>query len=79
MQNLEKRISVLEQASYSTTDTVIFIYFVGLSEGAKEIQRISHGGQAWQRQPDESEQALKGRAQRESKSNPHGAMVLLCY
>lgn len=61
-----------------TGDAVLFIHFVAMGED-KEIQRITHGGQEWQRQPDESEQALKDRAQQESKPNPHGATVLRCY
>ena len=79
MQNLYKRITALEQASYSNTDDVMFIHFVDMGEVDKEIQHITHDGQDWQRQPDESEQALKDRAERESKPNPCGAMVLLCY
>lgn len=79
MQALEKRIKALEQASYSNTDDVMFIHFVGLGEVDKKIQRITQGGQDWLRQPDESEQSLKDRAQRESPPNPHGARILLCY
>ena len=79
MQALQKRIKALEQASYSTTDDVMFIHFVGLGEANKEIQRVTHGGQDWQRQLDESEQALKDRAQKGVKPNPHGATVFLCH
>ena len=79
MQALEKRISALEQASNSNTDDVMFIHFVGMSEVDKEIQRITHGGQDWQRKLDESEQALKDRAQQRAKLNPHGVTVLCCY
>ena len=79
MQTLERRVSALEQASYSNTDDVMFVHFVGMGEVDKEIQRITHGGQDWQRQPDESEQALKDRAQLEATPNPHGAMVFLCH
>ena len=79
MQTLEKRITALERVSYSNTDDVMFIHFVGMGAVDKEIQRITHGGQEWQRQPDESEQALKDRSERESTPNPHGARVLLCY
>ena len=56
MQTLLKRITALEQASNSHTDDVMFIHFVGMGEVDKEIQRITHGGQDWQRQPDESQQ-----------------------
>jgi hypothetical protein len=58
---------------------VMFIHFVDMGEVDKEIQRIAHGGQAWQRQPDESEQALKERAQQGANPNPHGATVFLCH
>ena len=79
MQSLEKRITALEQASYSNTYDVMFIHFVGLGEVDREIQRITHGGQDWLRQPDESEQALKDRAQQGVNPNPHGARVFLCH
>jgi len=79
MQALQKRIKALEQASYSTADDVMVIQFVGMGEVDKEIQRITHGGQAWQRQSDESEQALKDRAQQGANPNPHGATVFLCH
>ena len=79
MQTLEKRITALENASHSHTDDVMFIHFVGMGEVDKQIQRITHGGQEWQLNPDESEQALKDRAQKEAKPNPDGASVFLCY
>ena len=79
MHSFSKRIKALEQASYSNTDDVMFIQFVGLGEVDGEIQRITHGGQDWQRQPDESEQALKDRAQQGANPNPHGATVFLCH
>ena len=79
MQTLEKRITALERVSYSNTDYVRFIHFVALGEVDKEIQRITRGAQEWQRQPDESEQALKDRAELGAKPNPHGATVFLCH
>ena len=79
MQAIERRIFALEQVSYSNTDMVMFIHLVGMGDGDKEIQRITQGGQEWQRQPDESEQTLKDRAQREAKPNPQGALMFLCY
>ena len=79
MQALEKRIAALEQASYSHTDDVMFIHFLGMGEADKEIQRIRHGTKDWLRQPDESELALKDRAQQGVKPNPHGATVFLCH
>ena len=79
MQALLKRITAPEQASYSHTDDVMFIHFVGMGEVDKEIQRITHWGQEWQRQPDESQQALKDRAQPGAKPNLQGATVFLCH
>ena len=79
MHSLKKRIATLEQASPANTDEVMFIHFVDMGDADKEIQRITHGGQDWQRQPDESVQALKDRAQLGAKPNPHGATVFLCY
>ena len=79
MQALEKRITALEQASYAHTDDVMFIHFVGMGEVDGGIQRITHGEQDRLRQRDESEQALKDRAQQGAKSNPHGATVFLCH
>ena len=79
MQALRKRVYALEQASFSNTDDVMFIHFVALGEVDREIQRITHGGQDWLRQPDESEQALKERAQHGANPNPHGATVFLCH
>ena len=80
MQALQKRITALEQASYSHTDDVTFIHFVGMGEVDKEIQRITHGGHDWQRQPNESEQALKDRAIREVPPPKAGCGTLfLCY
>ncbi len=61
-QSLEKRIAVLEQASNTNTDVMIFIHLVGMGETDKEIERITKGGQEWKRQPDESEQAFTDRA-----------------
>ena len=80
MQALLKRITALEQASYSHTEDVMFIHFVGMGEVDKEIQRITQGGQELQRQPNESEQALKDRAIREVPPPKAGCGTLfLCY
>ena len=75
MPTLEKRIEALEQASDTNTDMVIFIHLVGMGEVDKEIQRITQGGQEWQRQPDESEQDFKDRARCEA---PPG-MMFFCF
>lgn len=79
MATLEKRIEALEQASNTNTDNVIFIHFVGMGEVNAQIQRITHEGQEWQRQPDESERDLKDRALQDAKSKPHQALMLYCY
>ena len=79
MHSLKKRIATLEQASPANTDEVMFIHFVDMGDADKEIQRITHGGQDWQRKTDESVQALKDRAQLGAKPNPHGATVFLCH
>ena len=79
MATLEKRIEALEQASATNTNIVMFIHLVGMGEADKEMERITKGGQEWQRQPDEPVQALKERAQREANPNPNGALMFLCY
>ena len=79
MATLEKRIEALEQATNTNTDRVIFIHLVGMGEVDKEIERITKGGQEWQRQPDESEQALKDRAKSEAVPNPNGTLMFFCY
>jgi len=64
MASLNHRISKLEQASPCESIGPMFIHFVGM-DNEDEIQRITNGNQAWQRQPNESEQGLKDRAERE--------------
>ena len=79
MQTLERRIAALKQSSFTNTVAVMFIHLVGMGEVDREIQRIACRGQKWQRQPEESEQALKDRAQHGANPNPHGATVFLCH
>ena len=80
MATLEKRIEALEQASYTNTEVVIFIHLVGMGATDKEIERITKGGQEWQRQPNESEQDLKDRATREaSPPAPKCRAMFFCY
>ncbi len=62
MATLEKRIEALEQASPTDTEPPLFVHFVGMGAEPRQIERITHGGKAWERQPDESEQDLKDRA-----------------
>jgi hypothetical protein len=79
MQNLDKRISALEQASPGNIGP-IFIHFVGLDTKDSEIERIEKGNQEWQRQPGETEQELKDRAKREVIPPLAGcSTVFLCY
>ena len=51
MQNLDKRITALEQASYSNTDDVMFIHFVDMGEVDKEIQHITEMGKTGSASP----------------------------
>jgi len=79
MQNLDKRISALEQASPGNIGP-IFIHFVGLDTKDSEIERIEKGNQEWRRQPGETEQELKDRAKREVIPPQAGCCtVFLCY
>lgn len=78
MQTLNKRLSALEQAN-PTNNGPMFIHLVGLDTTDSEIERITKGGQEWQRQPGESQEALKDRALQVASPNPHGAMVFLCF
>lgn len=74
MLNLETRIAALEQASPQYIAPNIFICCV--AEGsADELKRITYQGQTWERHPDESEQDLKDRADRESAPNARGFKV----
>lgn len=66
MQNLEKRIAALEQAS-PQGEKVIFVILVGMGEVGMEITHIrdNHGNQ-WNRRPEETEEAFKDRAKSET-------------
>ena len=70
MATLEKRIALLEQATPTDMEPPIFVHFVGLGTEASQIERVTHGGKAWERQPNESEQDLKDRAMRETLPPP---------
>ena len=79
MQNLEKRITALEQASRSSIEP-IFVQFVGLNSNVNEIQHITKGNQEWLRMPEESEQVLKDRVFGEVPPPKAGcSTVFLCY
>lgn len=79
MQTTEKRIAALEQASNTNTDRVMFIHLVGMGETDKEIQRITHGNQEWERQLNESEQDFQDRAKQEAKPTPTGCLTFFCF
>lgn len=77
MQNLEKRIVALEQAS-PEGDTVMFIHLVGMGEVDKEIQHITANRKEWKREPGETEQDFQDRAERETTPSPTGSKVFMC-
>lgn len=79
MRKLETRVAALEQAT-STSTGPIFVHFVGMGTKDSEIERITCGVQEWQRQPHESEQDLKDRANREATPpQPDCCVVFFCY
>lgn len=79
MQNLDKRISALEQAK-PTNLGPFFIHLVGLDAIDCEIERITKGHHEWPRQPGESVQDLKDRAVRETPPPKAGCSnVFLCF
>ena len=79
MQSLEKRITVLEQASPGSTEP-IFVQFVGLDTKDSEIQRITKGNHEWLRKSGESERDLTDRAIGEVPPPKAGcSTVFLCY
>ena len=63
----------------ANTDVVIFVHLVGMGATDKDIERITRGGQEWQRQPDESEKALEDCAKSEAVLNPLGTLMFSCY
>ncbi len=82
MQATEKRIAALEQVS-PETDTVMFIHLVGMGEVDKEIQHIASDpytaqNKEWQREPGETEQDFRSRAERETIPSPAGSKVFIC-
>jgi hypothetical protein len=79
MQNLDKRMSALEQAS-PTDIGPIFIHFVGLDTKDREMNRTTKGDREWQRQPNETVQELKDRAIREApQSKPRCSNGFHCF
>ena len=79
MQALEKRLSVLEQASPIKIGP-FFIHLVGMDTKDSEIQRITKGNHEWLRKSGESERDLTDRAIGEVPPPKAGcSTVFLCY
>jgi hypothetical protein len=76
MQNLEKRIAALEQASPQTY-SVVFVILTRLGEVDKELVHIydSHNNQ-WHRKPNETEREFKDRATAETPRKENGVALL---
>ncbi len=76
MQNLEKRITALEEAS-PPMDMVVFVILVGMGEVGKELVHIydSHDNH-WHRKPNETEQELKERATAETPRKEKSVALL---
>lgn len=82
MQNLERRIAVLEQASSSDRNTVIIIRFdvpgdIGRELFSLESSEIGPLRQHWTRNPDEAVKDFTDRASEEVRRNPYGVAMLL--
>jgi len=78
MQSIEKRIEALEQtAAVAMEERVMFIILVGMGETDSEISHIyDNHGNHWHRQPNESEDAFKGRATSETPRAPNQVVML---
>ena len=83
MQNLDKRISALEQATHKR-DTVIIIRYDCPKEPGREMFNLEGDysetpRQHWTRQPGESVKDFTDRASKEAKRNAYGvAMLFQC-
>lgn len=76
MQNLEKRIAALEQAS-PQGEKVIFVILVGMGEVGMELTYIyDNHGNHWNRLPSETELAFKDRATSETPRNENQVAML---
>jgi len=77
MQNLDRRIAALEQASPPADGMVIIRRFVSPGHLDAEIHRLrADDGELWTRQPGETEQDFIDRASREVKRNEWGSAGL---
>ena len=78
MQTLDRRIAALEQAT-PLSDNRRVIFIVGVTPGKLDAE-IFHvtgdSGQAWTREPAESEQDFKDRVAREVVRNKGGAALV---
>ena len=79
MATLDKRIAALEQAKPAAIGP-FFIHFVGLGAEDCEFDRITKGDHVWHRQPGETDEELKERAQRETPPPKDGcSTVFMCW
>ena len=77
MQNLEKRLSVLEKAQPPVKGLTINRRFIAPGRLGAEIDHISdHNGKEWTRQPEEPEAAFTARAVSETAANAWGIKKL---
>lgn len=73
MQNLEKRVAALELATPQADDLTIIRRYVRPGRLDDEIYLLTDGdGNAWTRQPGETEDALIDRASKEVKRSARG-------
>ena len=76
MQNLDKRISALEQAS-PQGEKVIFVILVGMGEVGMELTYIQDNHEnRWYRLPDETEREFRDRATSETPRNENQVAML---
>jgi len=68
---LENRVSKLEARLIPVTPDkkTIYVSWVASTDGNNECRRLQHGDQIWQRQDNESEDAFKARAIRDTDMN----------
>lgn len=84
MSTLERRVSVLEQASPGERDPVIIIRFQNPGELSRELFNLEgdysvNPRRHWERAQGESEKAFTDRASKEVKRNEYGvAMLFQC-
>ncbi|MBP9061166.1 MAG: hypothetical protein KBF98_12730 [Rhodoferax sp.] len=78
MQNLDRRVSALEQATPTDDEITIIHRIVSPGHLDAEIDHIrDYDGNAWTRQPGESEAVFTNRATNETPPNKWGAKGLI--